>query len=150
VPSRLEDYKYNCLWNDWVPPTESSRRFEAANAAIAMQSAQTRVHVHLCAVADINEPNPTKQIVWATDQDKHGMPTLTLRWGSNVLAKMAVASFYASFLDQDVVVLKGQQFDQTETFYLMFETRKSLQTFAYMIKWDLPSDAATAALCNLL
>jgi len=39
---------------------------------------------------------------------------------------------------------------QTETFYLMFETRKSLQTFAYMIKWDLPSDAATAALCNLL
>jgi len=62
------------------------------------------------------------------------MPTLILRWGSNVLAKMEVASFHASFLDQDVVVLRGQQFAQTEIFYLMFETRKSLQTFAYMIK----------------
>lgn len=141
VPCKPEDYKHNCPWNDWVPPSESNRRFEAAKAVNAALPTKTRVRVHLCLSAVIGDEDPATLIVFATVEDKLGKPTLILRRGSDVLAEMVVATIFTSLTSEGVVMLQARSRFFSPAVYLIFETHKRLETFAHLIAWDLPSDA---------
>jgi len=136
VPSKTDDYTHNCRWNDWVPPSESRRRFEAANAAKACLPAKARVCAHMCASADAHTSGlHATHIVWAAvEENAAGKPTLTLRRGSDLLAEMALQTLCFSFPGEQIVVPNVRSRHLNAAVYLRFETRKSFETFSRMIK----------------
>jgi hypothetical protein len=98
VNSSPGDYAHNCPWNDWTPPSESRRLFEAANTANAKAGASgvsARVRVIACLSADSPERGEKMQIVFASvEVDEHGAKALVLRRGGEVLAHMPMHTIY--------------------------------------------------------
>ena len=119
-----------------MPPSESRRRFEAANAAKACLPAKARVCPHVCALTDAHTSRMRATlIVWATvEENVARKPTLTLRRGSDLLAEMALQTLCFSFPGEQIVVPNVRSKHLNAAVYLQFETHKSFETFSRMIK----------------
>ena len=95
VESSPADYEHNCPWNNWTPPSQSRRLFEAARAANARAGgasgvhARVRVRVHMALSVNSRELRETLLIAFATvEVNEHGANSLVLRRGSEMLACM--------------------------------------------------------------
>lgn len=95
------DYEHNAPWNDWTPPSESRRLFEAANLATAEAASRdasgvsTRVRVRVRPSADSGERG--EKIAFASAEvDEQGAKALVLRRGCKMLAHLPMPMFTIS------------------------------------------------------
>jgi hypothetical protein len=92
VESSPVTYEHNCPWNDWTPPSQSLRLFEAANAAnaeAAPYGVRARVRINVCLSADSRACGNKMLIAFASvEVDDQGTKALVLRRGAEVLAHM--------------------------------------------------------------
>jgi hypothetical protein len=92
VNSAPTDYAHNCPWNDWTPPSESHRLFQAAQADRRPEPIERRVRVRVCL-----SPDSQECIAFASvEVDATSARALVLRRGKDILAHIPVASFLIS------------------------------------------------------
>jgi len=92
--SAPEDYRYNCPWNDWPPPSDSRRRFIAAQIEQKRKSSiNLCVRVRMCLSSYSWERGEKTMIAFASvDFDALGAKSLVLRRGSHILARMPLST----------------------------------------------------------
>jgi hypothetical protein len=94
------DYAHNCPWNDWTPPSESHRLFQAAQANRRPEPIDQRVRVRACLSTDSQEYRLSREkllVVFASvEVDTTSARALVLRRGSDILAHIPVASIRIS------------------------------------------------------
>jgi hypothetical protein len=92
VNSTPSDYKHNCPWNDWTPPSKSIELFQAAAGASANKSdiVLRRVRVRVSPFETLTHPSP---IAFASiEMGNSGSPCLLLRRGADILGSMTLSS----------------------------------------------------------
>ena len=92
LSSSPADYTHNCPWNDWTPPSESRRRFQATTEANRQRGASgghSRVRVRMCLAPNSLETGTGVTIAFASvEVDSTGAQRLVLRRGCETLACM--------------------------------------------------------------
>jgi hypothetical protein len=100
IESAPTDYAHNCPWNDWTPPSESHRLFQAAQANRRPEPIEQRVRVRACLSPDSQECRLSKEkllVAFASvEVDATSARVLVLRRGSDILAHFPVASIRIS------------------------------------------------------
>ena len=93
VKSAPQDYRYNCPWNDWTPPSDSRRRFMAAQSEQKRKSSiNLCVRVRVCLSPYSLERGEETMIAFASvESDALGAKSLVLRRGSHILARMPLS-----------------------------------------------------------
>jgi hypothetical protein len=96
IKSAPTDYAHNCPWNDWTPPSESHRLFQAAQANRRPEPIEQRVRVRACISPDSQECKLSIEkllVAFASvEVDASSARALVLRRGSDILAHIPVAS----------------------------------------------------------
>ena len=100
IKSAPTDYAHNCPWNDWTPPSESRRLFQAAQANRRPEPIEQRVRVRVCLSPDSQECRFSREkllVAFASvEVDATSARALVLRRGSDILARIPVASIRMS------------------------------------------------------
>jgi hypothetical protein len=92
VESYPEDYRHNCPWNDWVPPSVSEHVFQEApaNKEPHMEPIRRRVRVR---VSPFKTRTKSSLIAFASiEMGSSGAPCLRLRRGANILGSITLSS----------------------------------------------------------
>jgi hypothetical protein len=131
------DYKHNCPWNDWIPPSKSVLR-QAPTHAIIHQ----RVRVRLCASPDL----PSGLIAFVSVETEHsGAACLRIRRGADILMTVSVCSLNAQLVGPLLVRLSprppmSDQNDSTTPVsshlalvYLHFDSNERLTRFLALL-----------------
>jgi hypothetical protein len=94
IKSAPEDYRHNCPWNDWTPPSDSRRRFRTAQSEQKRTSSISLcVRVRVCLSPDSLERGEKTTIAFASVEfDAAGAKSLVLRRGSQILARMPLST----------------------------------------------------------
>ena len=88
VDSAPEDYAHNTPWNDWTPPSESARLFQAAATTPYVDPVSRRIRVHLSTCPDITAH---ATVAFATvEVNIKGKEVLVLRRGTETLASLVL------------------------------------------------------------
>ena len=100
IKSAPTDYTHNCPWNDWTPPSESRRLFQAAQANRRPEPIEQRVRVRVCLSPDSQECRLSREkllVAFASvEVDATSARVLVLRRGSDILACIPVVSIRIS------------------------------------------------------
>jgi hypothetical protein len=91
INSTPSDYKHNCPWNDWTPPSKSIELFQAAAEASANKSdiVLRRVRVRLSPFETLMQ---SSLIAFASIEMGNSGSCLRLRRGANILGSMPLSS----------------------------------------------------------
>jgi len=100
INSAPADYAHTCPWNDWTPPSQSRRLFQAAQANRRAEPIGQRVRVHVCLSPDIQDwrlCRETMLVAFASvEVSATSARAFVLRRGSEILAHISVASISIS------------------------------------------------------
>jgi hypothetical protein len=91
VESYPEDYRHNCPWNNWVPPSVSEHVFQEApaNKEPNMEPIRRRVRVR---VSPFETRTKSSLIAFASiEMGRSGTPCLRLRRGANILGSITLS-----------------------------------------------------------
>ena len=141
INSTPSDYKHNCPWNDWTPPSKSIELFQAAAEARANKSdvVLRRVRVRVSPFETLMQ---SALIAFASvEVGNSGSPCLRLRRGANILGSMALSSLKTERIGDLVIGLlpdKGSlagvpAISSTPSIYLHFENRTRVTKFCALV-----------------
>jgi hypothetical protein len=141
INSTPSDYKHNCPWNDWTPPSKSIELFQAAAGASASKSdiVSRRVRVRVSPFETLTQ---SFLIAFASiEMGNPGSPCLRLRRGANILGLMTLSSLKTERI-RDLVIgvlpdegsLAGvPAIPTTPSIYLHFEDRARVTKFCALV-----------------
>jgi hypothetical protein len=139
INSTPSDYKHNCPWNDWTPPSKSIELFQAAAEASAHKpdSVLRRVRVHLCHEA---APESDTVIAFASiETNQEGTTCLRLRRGAEIMSSLPVASLSVAIVGRGLLVLSTiGATEALPSLWLKFETDARLAKFCDMLELERP------------
>jgi hypothetical protein len=137
INSTPSDYKHNCPWNDWTPPSKSIELFQAAAEASAHKpdSVLRRVRVHLCHEA---APESDTVIAFASiETNQEGTTCLRLRRGAEIMSSLPVASLSVAIVGRGLLVLSTiGATEALPSLWLKFETDARLAKFCDMLELE--------------
>jgi hypothetical protein len=144
INSTPSDYKHNCPWNDWTPPSKSIELFQAAAGASANKSdiVLRRVRVRVSPFETLTQ---SSLIAFASvEMGNSGSPCLRLRRGADILGSMTLSSLKTECI-RDLVIgvlpdegsLAGvptiPSIPTTPSIYLHFENRLRVTKFCALV-----------------
>ena len=141
INSTPSDYKHNCPWNDWTPPSKSIELFRAASEASANKSdivlRRVRVRVSLFKAL----PQPPLIAFASIEMGSLGSPCLRLRRGANILGSMTLSSLKTERIGDLVIGLLPDEgslagvpaIPTTPSIYLHFENRTRVTKFCALV-----------------
>ena len=141
INSTPSDYKHNCPWNDWTPPSKSIELFQAAAEARANKSdiVLRRVRVRVSPFETLMQ---SALIAFASvEVGNSGSPCLRLRRGANILGSMALSSLKTERIGDLVIGLRSDEgslagvpaIPTTPSIYLHFENRTRVTKFCALV-----------------
>jgi hypothetical protein len=137
INSTPSDYKHNCPWNDWTPPSKSSELFQAAAAASAHKpdSVLRRVRVQLCHDA---APESDTVIAFASiETNQEGTTCLRIRRGAEIMSSLPVATLSVAIVGRGLLVLSTNGATEALlSLWLKFETDARLAKFCDMLELE--------------
>ena len=130
-----EDYAHNTPWNDWTPPSESARLFQAAAATSYVDPVSRRIRVHVVASADITAH---AMIAFSTvEMNVEGKEALVVRRGAETLASLVLRSICLTSDPVNMMVIELKVATSRHGIYLRFEDVKRLEAFMVRCGWWL-------------
>lgn len=137
IASRPEDYRHNCPWNDWLPPSQSRKLFEEATARKQPGLIDQRVRVRLVSKAQNNSPQSGLVVFVTVERDRKGRARLVLRRGADTLAMMHLTSVRILRIGTRMVAvtLNSSAADPSpnQVSYLSFENDARMDKFQQML-----------------
>ena len=134
VESSPEDYTHNTPWNDWTPPSESARLFQAAATTSYVDSVSCRIRVHVVTSSDIAAH---AVVAFATvERNVQGKEALVLRRGAETLASRVLRRIRLTSDPEDMMVIElkvATNRPGVPSIYLRFEDVKRLEAFVAML-----------------
>ena len=131
-PTAPERYLHNAPWNDWIPPSQSRMRFQAAQANRTLAQHERCVRAQLCSV-----DNPgLRRVVFATvGKNVQGQMCLCLRRGAEVLALMEIELLDAAHVGNRFIRLapSSSAGGHCPAVFLAFENDSRLTKFCEML-----------------
>jgi hypothetical protein len=136
VESAPEDYAHNCPWNDWTPPSESARLFQAAATNPYVDPVSRRIRVHVVTSADITAH---AMVAFATvEMNVKGKEVLVVRRGAETLASLVLQRIHlTSYLPGGKMLIElkvATSRPGVPSIYLRFEDVKRLEAFKVMMR----------------
>jgi hypothetical protein len=136
VESAPEGYAHNCPWNDWTPPSESARLFQAAATTPYVDPVSRRIRVHVVTSADITAHG---MVAFATvEMNVKGKEVLVVRRGTETLASLVLRRIHLTSclpVDKMLIELKvATSRPGVPSIYLRFEDVKRLEAFIVMMR----------------
>ena len=133
VESAPEDYAHNTPWNDWTPPSQSARLFQAAATASYVDSVSRRIRVHVVTSSDVAAH---AMVAFATvEMNVKGKEALVLRRGAETLASLVLRRIRLTSDPVDMMVIElkvATNRPGVPSIYLRFEDVKRLEAFMVM------------------
>jgi hypothetical protein len=127
-----EDYAHNTPWNDWTPPSESARLFQAAATTAYVDSVSRRIRVHVVTSSEIAAH---AVVAFATvEMNVKGKEVLVIRRGAETLASLVVRRIHLTSVDKMVLKLEiCTRRPGVPSIYLRFEDVKRHNAFILML-----------------
>jgi hypothetical protein len=125
----MERYLHNAPWNDWIPPSQSRMRFQAAQANRTPAQHERCVRARLCSVDNLG----LSRVVFATvRKNASAQMCLCLRRGADVLALMEIEVLDAVHVGNRLIRLSpsGGHFP---TVFLSFDNDSRVTKFCEML-----------------
>ena len=135
--SAPENYAHNTPWNDWTPPSESARLFQAAATTSYVDPVSRRIRVHVVTSADITAH---AMVAFATvEMNVKGEEALVVRRGAETLASLVLRRICLTSDPVDMIIeLKvATSRPGVPSIYLRFEDVKRLEAFVVMCLQDM-------------
>jgi hypothetical protein len=133
VDSAPEDYAHNTPWNDWTPPSESARLFQAAATTAYVDSVSRRIRVHVVTSPEIAAH---AVVAFATvEMNVKGKEALVLRRGAETLASLVLRRIRLTSDPVDMMFIElkvATNRPGVPSVYLRFEDVKRLKAFMVM------------------
>jgi hypothetical protein len=137
INSTPSDYKHNCPWNDWTPPSKSIELFQAAAEAGSNKSdlVLQRVRVHLFHEA---APESDTVIAFASiETNQEGTTCLRLRRGVEILSSLPVATLSVAIVGRGLLELSTSGATAAlPSLWLKFETDARLAKFCDLLELE--------------
>jgi hypothetical protein len=140
INSTPSDYKHNCPWNDWTPPSKSIELFQAAAEASANKSdiVLRRVRVRLSPFETLMQ---SSLIAFASIEMGNSGSCLRLRRGATIIGSMTLSSLKTERIGDLVIGLLADEgslagvpaIPTTPSIYLHFENRTRVTKFCALV-----------------
>ena len=135
VESAPENFAHNCPWNDWTPPSESARLFQAAATTPYVDPVSRRIRVHVVTSADVAAH---AMVAFTTvETNDRGKEMLVVRRGATTLASIVLGRIHLTFClpDKMLIELKvATRRTGVPSIYLRFEDVRRLEAFMVMMR----------------
>jgi hypothetical protein len=141
VESYPEDYRHNCPWNNWVPPSVSEHVFQEApaNKEPHMEPIRRRVRVRVSPFETLTQSSPIAFV--SIEMGNSRSPCLRLRRGANILGSMTLLSLKTQRIGDLVIGLLPDEgclagapaIPTTPSIYLHFENRARVTKFCALV-----------------
>ena len=134
-PSSPKEILHNAPWNNWVPPSKRSKRFEHAKANKKIEPVMSRVRARLCRSVDEKGLQGGKIVFARVERNTDGKKLLQLLRGRDVLASMNLMSLRIERTDELAIALmpRTKSKRRCPVVFLAFEDTARLTKFVNML-----------------
>ena len=136
--STPSDYKHNCPWNDWTPPSKSIELFQAAAEAGANKSDFVFRRVRVLLFHEAAPESDTVIAFASIESNQEGTTCLRLRRGVEILSSLPVATLSVAIVGRGLLELStsGATAASLPSLWLKFETDARLAKFCDLLELE--------------